>query len=427
MAEADRVAELVRDFKARSWKSEPMDRALEIALGSPWDLPRLVLLVIAEIPSGGTFLDAVLSFLDMDAWPAVAQAALDVLARNPESHAAQSVLEYAGLQCPSALRPHLEEIFPLALASDSYRAQILPWRHSGLSNFLFLRSILDDATQDSGALTMAWRAMIATGHPEAIAYALARSEQAGLRHQAEAYLHDLGLESGPPLRRLHPQRCFHIVFDPGYWLEEDLPPWRQKLHPTWSLPAPGQPSTRLGGATAASCSSCHSEMHHLVTLDPVPDGLGVSGLASLELATCLSCLGWEQPRMFYTHSQAGKPSSIGPEGEPVRPQFPIGPLKLTQVRLAPTPPRWLWQEWGASNGRESLHRVGGASSWIQNAEYPACPQCGATMSFLMQLDSNLPLERGDDAQDEWMWGSGGIGYGFWCDACKVSGWLWQCT
>ncbi|RJG26900.1 hypothetical protein DQX05_02445 [Paenibacillus thiaminolyticus] len=42
---------------------------------------------------------------------------------------------------------------------------------------------------------------------------------------------------------------------------------------------------------------------------------------------------------------------------------------------------------------------------------------------LHQLDSELPLADGQ----EWMWGSGGIGYLFWCDRCKVSGHLWQCT
>lgn len=45
------------------------------------------------------------------------------------------------------------------------------------------------------------------------------------------------------------------------------------------------------------------------------------------------------------------------------------------------------------------------------------------MTFLLQLDSDLPTEDGG----EWLWGSGGIGYLFWCDSCKVSGLLWQCT
>ena len=94
-----------------------------------------------------------------------------------------------------------------------------------------------------------------------------------------------------------------------------------------------------------------------------------------------------------------------------------------QVHLVETPARWRWQSWGASNGRENLHRVGGFPSWIQSAEHPACPGCEARMHFLMQMDSDLPTADGRG----WLWGSGGMGYVFWCDGCKISGLFWQCT
>jgi hypothetical protein len=45
------------------------------------------------------------------------------------------------------------------------------------------------------------------------------------------------------------------------------------------------------------------------------------------------------------------------------------------------------------------------------------------MSFLLQLDSELVTQE----EAEWLWGSGGIGYFFWCDGCKISGGLYQCT
>jgi hypothetical protein len=38
------------------------------------------------------------------------------------------------------------------------------------------------------------------------------------------------------------------------------------------------------------------------------------------------------------------------------------------------------------------------------------------MTALLQLDSDLTTEGGG----EWLWGSGGIGYVMWCDACAVS-------
>jgi hypothetical protein len=39
------------------------------------------------------------------------------------------------------------------------------------------------------------------------------------------------------------------------------------------------------------------------------------------------------------------------------------------------------------------------------------------------LDSDLPTEDGR----EWHWGSGGICYVFWCNACRISATTWQCT
>src|SRR5439155_9280484 len=105
------------------------------------------------------------------------------------------------------------------------------------------------------------------------------------------------------------------------------------------------------------------------------------------------------------------------------PGFEWGPLKPAQVCLGRAGPRWAWQSWGSGAGA-NLHRVGGPPSWVQSAGYPDCRECGSKMAFLLQLDSNLPLAEEDR---DWLWGSGGMGYGFWCDGCRVSAWLWQCT
>jgi hypothetical protein len=45
------------------------------------------------------------------------------------------------------------------------------------------------------------------------------------------------------------------------------------------------------------------------------------------------------------------------------------------------------------------------------------------MQHLLQLDSHLPASE----SREWLWGSGGSCYVGWCDHCKVSGFMWQCT
>jgi hypothetical protein len=40
---------------------------------------------------------------------------------------------------------------------------------------------------------------------------------------------------------------------------------------------------------------------------------------------------------------------------------------------------------GLSNDRENLHRADGEPTWIQNADYPACPGCTRTMSVAGQI------------------------------------------
>lgn len=179
---------------------------------------------------------------------------------------------------------------------------------------------------------------------------------------------------------------------------------------------------RFGGLTDGACAYCGEELHHFITLDPTPDNLDVTGLNRLELASCLSCLGWGAPQFFYKHDPTGHPHQIGYDGPHMEPEFPAVPFNPTLVQVAQISRRWQWQNDAGSNGRENLNRIGGAPSWIQYAEFPHCPECGQSMKFLLQITSELPTVNGR----EWNWGDGGICYGFWCDPCKISGFLWQC-
>lgn len=133
-----------------------------------------------------------------------------------------------------------------------------------------------------------------------------------------------------------------------------------------------------------------------------------------------------EPRIrgVHWHDAAGEPAPL-PVGEQVAPKFPAEPLVEMEVRSATTPARWRWrwQDWAVSNGRQNLHRPGGYPARVQSARYPPCPGCGRTMGFLIQFDSELPTAGGE----EWLWGSGGLGCGFWCDLYRISGFLWQCT
>ncbi|HBE70399.1 MAG TPA: hypothetical protein DDW52_19795, partial [Planctomycetaceae bacterium] len=238
----------------------------------------------------------------------------------------------------------------------------------------------------------------------------------------KCWLNQIGLEySGGEYSRLCNQNPYHILFPDSFFADDARPDWLVEEHPTWRLQSDSL-TALFGGDSSLACKSCTGTLHRLIKFEPLPDEIVITGLSGLELAVCLSCLGWEEERMYFQHDAAGNPEHLF-EGDVSEPQFPVGPLKEATITFAQTPKRWYWQDWGLSNSRENLNRFGGEPCWVQDAEYPSCPSCKTTMEFLMQLDSDLPTADGD----EWLWGSGGIGYVFWCDACKVSGYLWQCT
>jgi len=221
-------------------------------------------------------------------------------------------------------------------------------------------------------------------------------------------------------RALVPTTVRHLRFPTGYI---ERPAYLKEFpFPTWETLSLEAPSYRFGGVLDTTCGLCGSPLHHLLTLDPIPQGLGVTRISKLALATCLSCGGYETEWLFFLHDGDGTPSPHNPAATKRPPQFPARPLMEIQVGIADTPPRWRWQDWGLSNSREHLHRLGGHPCRVQSAEFPSCPCCARTMTFLMQLDSELKTEDG-----YLLWGSGGVAYLFWCDACRVSAAMWQCT
>jgi hypothetical protein len=177
------------------------------------------------------------------------------------------------------------------------------------------------------------------------------------------------------------------------------------VHPTW-LGNEGD-TVQFSGKGSCNCGLCGNKLHRLME---IPENrLSLSAETQLVcLQVCRSCLGWEEPVLYYRHDESGNVVSLN-EGNRV-PQFPASPLTPCTVELVATPARWHWQDWALSNSRENLHRVGGFPCWVQSADHPSCPECSEKMTFMMQLDSDLPSEDGDS----WSWGSGGIGYGFRC-------------
>ncbi len=422
------IERIVRSLEERGVPAAPVAETTSLATSYPEAVNDLALEVMRRFPKGGTFLDGALSYVLEERWPELVQTALEFFElSNGENNAAASIIEHSSLQCPSVLHPHLDRIFRIRPNAGCYY-ESYPWRESCDTHFGFLRNVIEDTEASDVDRMRAWKNLCETRLPDVIEYAVSR---AGLvapsdwsrEEWVQAHLYLVGFhEENGSLRRICPDSLYHLQFPKAFFEPQSRPPWLARIHPSWNLPASIQ-SVPFGGSSEGDCSLCGETLHRLIVLDPIPIGLGITRLKRVEFSTCLSCLGWEHNPLFYQHDKEGFPHNIGYNGPSITPQFPVGPLREGEIALGQTPRRWFWQAWGCSNSRENLHRIGGEPTWIQDAEYPNCPLCKRVMSYLFQLDSDLPSADGG----EWLWGSGGIAYGFWCDDCKISGFLWQCT
>lgn len=387
----------------------------------PGQVAPLLMACLDQYSAGGTCFDAGLSFVSESEFGELVERSVALLSADRGHPAAQRCVAHAALQVPGTLQPHLSELFRLRPNHLTYYA-CSPWRAAGAADIAFLREVAADGARAGTDRAFAWRCLLATADRASLTWA-ALHPPPSIALPVEPFLDEAGFDAAEgSLRPLYSPACFHLRFADSYIADFGDPEWRPKgLEPTWVLDGGPAHSYRLGGLSTASCASCGGALHRMLDLDPVPAGIGVS-LDRLDLVTCLSCLGWAREALFFQHEADGRVVPL-PCGEPISPEFPSGPLQETTVSLALTPPRWQRQDWGSSNGRENLHRVAGHPTWIQSAQYPECPECSRKMHFLMQLDSDLALADGG----RWQWGSGGIGYFYWCDGCRISGGLWQCT
>ena len=420
------IQKLIDEFRAQGWKSNPYDLTCRLIDSNSDHVLTLVELVLEQLPKSGTFFKDAISFVPEDELPRLARLAVATLQKSGKQETAEEFITHCSLERVDALHPFLNEIYELKPNWSSYYSD-WPWRKSGLLHFDFLKRVAED-TAESDASQEAWRILLETRHSPILEYCAKHTELVG-EAEANAGFLEIGFElRDSSLRQLYGNDVWHFVFPDAYWIRKTTPVHMLKRHPTWRcsdvrLSAP----FKFGGLGTHTCAACGKQGHHLFSLLDVPKGLAISGLYHARFETCLSCLGWEVPQMFYHHESSGNVVSVGYEGERIVPQFPAEPFIETEVRLAQTPRRWQWQDWGVTNSRQNLHRLGGFPCWIQSAEYLKCPLCHETMNFLFQLDSDLLTGAKDSKPGEFLWGSGGICYGHWCDRCKVSGYLWQCT
>lgn len=416
--------QLLDAFGRKGWDSQPYERMLDIARTSRADLLDLVLRSIDVLPRSPTFVDGALSLLDDQGLARAVELAVGRLPVDPATGSgdtvAESVVAHAGLQDSSLLAAHLPLLWELAPNRSTYYAS-WPWRACTEAEADRLLRVLREGGQPDRL--RAWWALRESRRPDVIGRALPAvgGAETLLELEPARYLPEVGLLlDGAELRPLNPPDVFHLVLPEealeGRW---DGPAHlRPENHPTWERVAEPVGAAVVGGVSADSCGLCSGPLHRLLRLGVgMPQRLGVHTVQDLELATCLSCLVWVAPALFYAHDADGVPHPLDRRAAPLTPEFPSSPLLEVSTQVIPTPARWRRQDWGLANSRENLHRVGGEPTWIQGAEHLTCPRCDRTMTALAQLDSELATEDGG----EFLWGSGGIGYVQWCDGCAVSG------
>lgn len=340
------IKAIVRILEAKGRPTAPVTEAIELATSDPTAVSELAIAVMERFPKGGTFLDAALSYLPEEEWPSLVQDALNVIEKTPgDNEAADSVIAYASLQAVSALHPHLCRIFQIRPNAGTYYEQY-PWRESGEQNFEFLRSVvMCDSVTDEFRMR-AWQSMLQTRHPSVIEFAVSEVNRIDFSNYGSsadewisANLHLVGLHwDAAEVHRICPDNLYHLCFPDSYFDDESRPTWLARVHPTWNL-NPSGPRVSFGGMSSGECSRCGEALHRLIDFDPLPQGLGVSGLARLDIVTCLSCLGWEHQPLFYRHSEDGCAVNVGYDGPTIKPEFPVGPLKACEGWLAETPSR----------------------------------------------------------------------------------------
>ena len=388
----------------------------------PGQLAPMLMECLIRLPESGTFFHAGLSLIAEDEFGELVNRSVSLLQIDRCHKAAADCISRAALQVPRSLQAHLHSLFDLRPNRRTV-AECWPWRAAAEADVGFLQAVVGNGGGSESGREFAWRCLLETEDGANLAHSM-RPPPAMINSPAEAYLTESGFDAAHELLRpLTLPGCFHIRFSDSYIDSFVDPVWRPKqIEPSWMLPVDESDRLRLGGFGEVECASCGGPTHHLLDFNPIPESLGIRSVRRLELLTCLSCLGWEQEILFFQHRADGDGIPLAC-GDRRNPESRCSPLSETLVHLVETPPRWLRQDWGASNARENLNRVGGHPTWIQSAQYPNCPKCDQKMPFLMQLDSNLPQLDGN----EWLWGSGGIGYFFWCESCRITAGLWQCT
>ncbi|MGS0896930.1 hypothetical protein ACVBGC_31010 [Burkholderia stagnalis] len=424
---------ILDDYERLGWTgNDPMARMLALRRDNPAALADLVIASFDRALPHATFIDAALDLLDDAAFANVAAEAWRRVRAGAWNDRLASALSSVALQWPHVFAGHWDALLDVVRTKQSpslYHAESA-WRALDPATVDAWRGRLaNDPARDDDAHERTV-ALLHSRDPAAVLDATARLCRDAPERAADWLMSAGHAREHDALHALHDEAPLHIDFGPTLRapILRQMPRWKRDIHahhPTWHAGESRRSGARFGGVSSYRCGLCHEPLHRLLTL-PQPLDAGIESATPVSFDTCLSCLGWESDGpLFHRHDAAGRACAHPAQQRDValEPDYRAAPLVEADVGLFAAPARWVRQDWGASNDRQNLSRVGGAPSWVQSAWYPDCPDCGRKMRFAMQLDSNLPQTDGG----EWLWGSGGANYTFWCAPCRTSAHLWQCT
>jgi len=226
--------------------------------------------------------------------------------------------------------------------------------------------------------------------------------------------------------------------DPPSWASKLFtPPHRYAEEAGWELTSEGKrcdlfhpvafplvpPAGALGAKDAVkvgvpaeeTCGWCNRKMVGLFDFQAIESVVSGQGAGRVRIVTChvCTCFGF----VFMEHGSVGeaawhrlnkKPSYLPPESSEWE-SFPETPLAMdTEPRHFMEAAVWMLPV--------AFSQVGGLPTWIQDAEYPTCPDCSQKMPFIGQISNEDFVKYGE-----------GIYYAFRCPKCNVTATCYQQT
>lgn len=180
--------------------------------------------------------------------------------------------------------------------------------------------------------------------------------------------------------------------------------------------APAQPDIfRAFTEAGTECPHCRMPLIYLFDMAPAVVGIRTdSWPGHIRILTCQCCTAYEtvyakvdpqgQPQWLEQNVRSGL--ALVNAADWIR--LPVGSLHLGEARL----PLFAADPFLPT----TFSQLGGHPAWVQDAEYPSCPECAQTMMFLAQ-SSYEDIDKSAE----------GMLYGFICPTCQTTATSYQQT